>query len=334
MDVSFHTLLQRFFTTWLLNYRNVSQCTVASYSDAFRIYIGWLSVEKGTAPDNICFDDITPSLLMEFVEHLGAVRKNSDKTINCRINAFKSFAEFILYEEPSLIGWAQGIKHMPCKKTKRPLLDYLTVEEVEFIIQECDLGSPIGRRDALLIQLLFNSGARISELITLHLSDIEFSQGRCCVNLHGKGRKTRKIPLWNDTAKEIKSYIYDNDLKYDDWLFPGRNVEHLTRSGARTIINRHTQAAARNHSSLIGKMVTPHTFRHSTAMALLESGVDLSTIAIWLGHESITTTHKYMIASIELKEKALAKVLHTCSTVPQRYHAEPPVLEFLRRIAR
>lgn len=334
MDSKFHILLQHFFTIWLLSYRNVSQCTIASYRDAFRLYICWLAKEKDIPPDKINFSEITPQLLMEFAEYLEIVRHNSGKTVNCRINAFRSFAEFVLYEEPSLMAWAQSIKHMPCKKEKKPILDYLTSEEVGFMVRECSQHSPTGRRDGLLIRLLFNSGARISEIITLRFPDVEFNQERCCVILHGKGRKARKIPLWSETATALQDYIQDNDLSCNDWLFPGRNVAHLTRSGARSIIDKHAREATCSHPELEGKAITPHVFRHSAAMALLEAGVDLSTIAIWLGHESITTTHKYMVASLRLKEEALAQVNHAENAVSHRYHAEPSVLEFLKGIAR
>jgi len=334
MTASFQELLQRFFVKWLIDYRNASPCTIAAYSDSFRLLIGWFANKEGVCPDKITFDDIKAVAIMRFANYLESERSNSAKTINCRIAAIKSFAEFISYEEPALAAWAHGIKGLPLKKTKKPLLDFLSAEEVSLIMASCNTATSVGRRDQLIIRLLFNSGARISEVITLRVASLEFQQGKCYATFNGKGRKARRIPLWRETAEALSTYIEEHSLSIQDWLFPGRNVDHLTRSGARSLIERHTGVAKSTYPEILNKVITPHVFRHSTAMALLESGVNLSTIAIWLGHESITTTHKYMVASMELKQKALSTVCGPSAKAEEKYQADTSIIEFLKLIAR
>lgn len=333
VEPDFADLLQRFFSEWLVSLRNVSNCTVASYSDAFRLLVRWLDQERSIKPGSIGFGDIEATSIMAFALWLEERRRNSAKTVNCRINAMKSFAEFVSYEEPSLIKWAQSVRSLPLKRTKKPLLDYLTSVEVSWIVDECDMSSRAGIRDAVIIRTLFNTGARVSELAGLRVSSLDFGDGRQSIELFGKGRKMRRVPVWHETADALSAYIEDEGLAADGWLFPGRNVEHITRSGVRSAIDRHVAKARAKHPSLQNRAITAHTFRHSTAMAMLESGVNLSTIAIWLGHESIETTHKYMVASMALKEAALNKMSPPDS--PQnRYRADPTLIEFLKTIAK
>jgi site-specific recombinase XerD len=184
-----------------------------------------------------------------------------------------------------------------------------------------------------MILLLFNSGARVSEMANLKCADVIFNNGHCQLTILGKGRKERTIPLWTTTKKMVGKYIHENNIQPNDYLFAGRNVFHRTRSGIRNRINCVVEKARESCSSLKRKNITPHVFPLSTAMALLQAGVDLSTIAIWLGHESIETTHKYMVADIALKEKALASL-----PVPQkncktgRYKPRQDILQFLENL--
>ena len=182
-----------------------------------------------------------------------------------------------------------------------------------------------------MVTLLFSTGARISELVCLKAGDFSISARKGQIRIFGKGRKERTLPLWPEVAEEVEQFMSARRLGADDYLFGGRNVPHLTRSGARSRIDAIVKRAQAAHPSLRGKKITPHVFRHSTAMGMLESGVDISTIAIWLGHENIQTTHRYMVTDMNRKEEALRKV-HAVDAERKpraRYRASDDVLDFL-----
>lgn len=329
----FQRLLQSFFNEWLVGTRNVSQHTVSSYADAFRMVILWLHEARGTSPGDIGFEDLGAEELPGFISWLEEARGNSAKTVNCRVAAIKSFAEFVSFREPSLSAWARDVRALPQRKAKVPALDYLTGDEVAHVVATCDLSTANGARDDLILRMLYNTGARVSELAALRVRDVTASHGKWRVTLFGKGRKERTVPLWGETGEAFEAYVSARALPNEGFLFPGRGADHITRSGIRTIVERHCALAAAEHPELAGRRVTPHTFRHSAAMSLLESGVNLSTIAIWLGHESIETTHKYMVASMGLKERALGKVTSPSGAAGGRYRADAGLLEFLKALS-
>jgi site-specific recombinase XerD len=179
--------------------------------------------------------------------------------------------------------------------------------------------------------MLFNTGARISELVSLTADDVRVVPGgRCHVHFLGKGRKDRTVPLWEDTSRMLMAYMEAHDINGPNHVLAGRNVAHLTRSGARSQIDAVAKRAARRHPELAGRRITPHTFRHATAMAMLYAGVDIATVAIWLGHESINTTHKYVVTNMKAKEDALEMVRVGWGDVGHaRYKAPQSVLDFL-----
>ena len=182
------------------------------------------------------------------------------------------------------------------------------------------------------MSLLYNTGARISELVSTTVADVHvISRSRCHIHFLGKGRKDRTVPLWADTSALLTSHIEKHRLRTKDYLFAGRNVGHITRSGARSRIDSIVKQAKEKHPELARKNITPHVFRHSTAMAMLAAGVDIGTVAIWLGHESINTTHKYVVTDMALKEKALEKVRRNWEIEPRKpYNASEDIVEFLK----
>jgi site-specific recombinase XerD len=266
------------------------------------------------------------------LNYLELVRKNKPETINNRLAAIKSFLEYVSYECPEYLGIIRKVKLIPARRVKHKEIDFLTKEEVDSLLDVCDKSSPIGRRDRLMILLLFNSGMRVSEMTALKGSSSNFTNGHCFLTIFGKRRKERTIPLWITTQKILAEYISENGIKENGHLLSGKNVPHLTRSGIRSRINYIVEKAKIHCLSLKKKRVSPHVFRHSTAMALLQAGVDLSTIAIWLGHESIETTHKYMVADMTLKEKALASMSMSNNYGKKRYKTSSDILKFLETL--
>lgn len=330
----FQSLLQNFFLKWMMSQKKVSPATIQTYKDTFRILLKYMHEEHGVKASSINMEAINADAITGFLHYLENNRKNSCKTVNNRLAAIKSFMEYVSYECPEYSGTVRKIKAIPFRKVERKEVCYLTKEEINSLLNACETESPEGRRDYLMLLLLYNSGIRVSEMISIQGKDAHFTNnGKCHLRIMGKGRKERVVPLWRTTTKCLSDFMYENGIQDDDYLLSGRNVKHLTRSGVRYRIDCITKKAASTCQSLKNKTVTPHVFRHSTAMSLLQSGIDISTIAIWLGHESIETTHKYMVADIKLKERALNKLHEPQSNgTSKRYHATDDILQFLNSL--
>jgi site-specific recombinase XerD len=332
------SLLENWFVKWLISHRKVSECTVQSYRDTFKLLFRWLKENKGINPDKADFDDIDRKEILGFLEYLSTERECTEKTINCRMCSIKSFAEYVATESPEHVRWSASIRSIKNRSEAKPVLEYLTPSEVDTLVRSCDRTSADGRRDAMMVQLMFNSGFRVSELVGIKISLIVFnSAGTCRITVFGKGRKERTIPLWRSTTSAIKSYLDETGFQGDQHLFPGRNTDHLTRSGARSRLDSIFERATQDSQTLSAKKITLHSLRNSTAMAMLDAGIDISTIAIWLGHEQIQTTHKYMVASLEMKERALEKAslsnpFMTTVSPRGRYKADSKLLAFLETL--
>ena len=329
-------MVESWFLDWLMGHRGLSQQTVASYRDAFRLLIGWLKDRRGIETEEVTFGDVGRGEVVSFLDYLRDERGCSAKTVNCRLCAMKSFAGYVACECPERSAWAKGISSIKQRKEARPALDFLYPDEVRALADACDPSTPEGRRDAMMVMLMFNTGFRVTEVIELRASSFQFGDSSCHVTVVGKGGKARGVPIWAETSDAVAAYMEENGIAGDGYLFPGRNVAHLTRSGARSRLQAAFGRAAASDPALARKKCTPHTLRHSTAMAMLAAGVDLSTIAIWLGHESISTTHKYMVADMEMKEKALDKAggKNPFGERPssERYVPEPGLLAFLESL--
>lgn len=326
----FAVLLEGFFLQWMSAGRQLSKQTISSYRDTFSLFLRWMRDSNGVDAASMTMDEFDAGRVEAFMLHLTEGRGNSATTANCRLSALKAFCGYASYRAPERIAQIKRIKDLPRRTEKRGEVTYLTCEEYRWIRDACG-ADEAGATNHLMITLLFNTGARISELICFKVRDFSLAAGKGQVSIFGKGRKERTLPLWPEVADEVELYISAKRLGVDDCLFPGRNVDHLTRSGARSRIDAIVKQAQIEHPTLKGKQITPHVFRHSNAMSMLESGVDISTIAIWLGHENIQTTHRYMVTDMKRKEEALWKVHATCSAeqLPTRYKASDDVLGFL-----
>lgn len=329
----FQSLLQRFFMNRLMKQQRVSSCTIQSYKDTFRILLKYMHDEFNIRPNDITMEAINSDTVMEFLNYLENIRKNKCKTVNNRLAAIKAFMEYVSYECPEYLGIIRKIKAIPFRKVERKNVSYLSKEEIDSLLSVCESTTPDVRRDYVMLLLLYNSGMRVSEMISLQGKDVILSDnGQCHLRIMGKGRKERTIPLWKTTTKYLIEYMNENSIQNNDFLLSGRTVEHLTRSGARYRIECIVKKASEICLTLVNKSITPHTFRHSTAMSLLQAGIDISTIAIWLGHESIETTHKYMVADMKLKENALEKLHSPSIHCDSRYHATDDILNFLNSL--
>lgn len=307
MKSNLQSLLQNFFLERLMNQRQVSSCTISSYRDTFRVLLRYIRDEKNVPAHQITFEMLDATTIIEFIYYLKNVRHNSDKTINNRLAAIHSFFNYVSYERPEFLSIIQKVQSIPFKKTERKIINYLTNEEMALLISCCDTTTFAGRRDKIILLMLYNTGMRISELISIKHKDLTLTEKHGAVRVMGKGRKERTIPLWKITRTCLMEYLREYVSDPDQFIFSAAKCEHMTRSGARYRLDLIVKKASIVSPALLNKRITPHVLRHTTAMHLLQSGIDLSTIAIWLGHENIDTTHKYMEADLQLKEKALLK---------------------------
>jgi len=326
----FANLLQRFFTERLSQQQAASSKTVAAYRDAFRLLLGYAESKLGKAPVKLALEDFNVELVLGFLTYLEAERHNSVRSRNARLAALRAFARYISMQCPQALSLVQQIVAIPMKRHERPMLGFLTREEVRALVAAPDSATWWGRRDRALLTLAYNTGARVSELVGIQVGDLEFD-GTPSVRLHGKGRKQRTVPLWKETAAELRRWLYISGLQRDQPLLPNRWGKPMTRSNLAGRLENAVRLATPTCPSLHGRRISPHTLRHTTAMHLLQAGVDLTVIALWLGHESPVTTHGYVEADLSMKERALAAIA-PLESQRGRFRASDPLLRFLQAL--
>jgi integrase/recombinase XerD len=327
---SLQSLIQLFFTDRLLKQLGVSAHTVAAYRDAFRLLLQFASERLGHTPSELRVEDLDASFLGKFLDYLEGVRGNCTRTRNNRLAAIHAFFQYVSISEPALALHCQRVLAIPSKRHERGPVAFLTEEESAALVAAPDLGTWIGRRDRALLLLAVQTGLRNSELTSLRRQDVEFGAG-AHVRCLGKGRKMRCTPLRPDVAAVLKEWMSRQEGKPDDAVFPSSNGGRLSADALQRLVTKHVTTAHQTCPSLVAKTVTPHTLRHGAAMALLRRGVDLSVIALWLGHESIETTQIYLHADMQLKEKALAHAAAS-NAVPDRFHPPDSLLAFLESL--
>lgn len=323
-------LLQLFFTDYLVKQRRASLQTVASYRDTFRLLLQFMRRETGIEPTGLQIQHLNAKSILRFLDSLERERGNGIASRNLRLTAIRSFFRMVALHDPASTGIAGQIIAIPLKRANKRLCIYLTREEIDAILDAIDRTHWRGRRDYALLLTLYNSGARVSELSTLRQGQIAFGR-KCYVQLHGKGRKERVVPLWPRTARTVKEWFRELGHQEQGVAFPGIRGEPLSRFAIHLLLRKAVERARSHCPSLGKKRVSPHVIRHSTAMALLQSGVDIAVIALWLGHESIETTNKYLHADLTIKEKALAK-LQPMSGQFRKFHADDALLAFLETL--
>ncbi len=322
--------LKHFLTEYLTEQRGCSLHTVRSYRDALCALLRHLQQKHKIAPNRITVVDLSAENILGFLNELQRSRKNSNPTRNLRLSAIRAFAKYVRWKEPTLSSDLEGLLAIPAKRTTRQVLDFLTREEMEAILEAPDANTWSGKRDRALFAAMYNSGARVSEIVGMRVSDVMLTPGGT-FHLRGKGRKDRVLPLWKQTVTTLSRWITANGLRPEQPLFANAHSVAMTRSGVAKRLQEAVRTASETCPSLATKRVSPHTLRHTTAMHLLQSGVDITLIAMWLGHESIETTHLYITTNLELKEKAL-KTLQPPTGGNFRFQAEDELLKFLESL--
>lgn len=325
---SFAALVQSFFTEHLTQQRAMSPRTVATYRDGFVLFLDFATAQLHKQPTAMKLQDITPSLVLAFLDHLEQERGNAVRTRNARLAALRAFLKFAGHRDVNALHIVEQALGVPMKRFERPMLGFLSREEMLAIIGKPG-SSWTSQRDHLLLHMLYNTGARVSEIIGVRLADVVLD-GAACVHLHGKGRKQRTMPLWRSTVKAVRAWLrFNPGLLPASQLLPNRSGQAMTRKNAAQRLALAVAAATPTMPSLRDRHISPHTIRHTTAMHLLQSGEPIEGIALWLGHESPTTTHQYVEADLAMKEKALAR-MQDPDTASRRFRASDSLLEFLK----
>jgi len=320
-------VLQAFFCQRLIQQRHASDQTVTSYRDTFRLLLCFAEQQLGKPVNALCLDDIDVTLVLEFLDYLENQRHNCIRTRNARLAAIRALLHYAALQEPAALPQIQRVLAIPMKRFDRVVVGFLSREEIEAILNAPDTDTWSGQRDASLLTMLYNTGARVSEIIAIKRSDVV--DAHCsAVLLHGKGRKERVVPLWKCTSALLRRWMKQISDTAQQPLLPNRFGQPMTRSGVAKRLEVTVNRASPSCPSLHSKVISPHVIRHSTAMHLLQSGVDLAVIALWLGHESIVTTHHYLQADLKMKEQALA-ALQPPEMATMRFKPSSDVLAFL-----
>jgi integrase/recombinase XerD len=327
---SFPMLVQDFFLQRLTAQRGASRHTIASYRDTFELLLRYAETTLGRTPSDLTIADLDAPLVLAFLDCLETKRHNCPRSRNLRLTAIRSFMRYVSLRDPTALPVAQRILAIPSKRFDRPVLGFLSRQEVQALLDAPDRSTWSGQRDAVLFAVLYNTGARVSELIALPVADVLLDRS-AAVHLHGKGRKQRVVPLWKTTAAQIRAWLRRIDRSPQAPVFPNRRGAPMSRSGVEQRLRVAVCAASKRCPSLAGRHIGPHTLRHTTAMHLLQSGVDITVIALWLGHEDPATTHIYIETDLAMKEAALRRVTEP-STKPLRFKPSDRLLAFLNTL--
>lgn len=327
--------LRAFFTDHVSTLRGLSPHTIRSYRDSLTLLLRFVATQRQRDIAVLDVDDLTADVIIAFLADLEATRHCTVRTRNIRLAALHTFFRFLATQHPDRLEHAQRILGIPFKRTRPRAIEYLEYEEIQGVLAAVDRTTPAGRRDYTLLAALFNTGARVQELLDVRATDLQLTKP-CQVRLVGKGRKTRTCPLWSQTARLLRGLCAERGLApgSDARVFVNHRRAPLTRFGVRFILAKYLRRAAATLPRLARKRLHPHSLRHSTAVHLLKSGVDLPTIAHWLGHASVTTTNRYATIDLDMKRKALAKAqpLSTSPRRPAAWRRDATILEWLEAL--
>jgi integrase/recombinase XerD len=327
---NFAGLLERFFTERLMAQRRVSPNTIASYRDTFHLLLEFAQRRLRKNPSDLVLGDLDVALIGAFLDDLEQSRGVTVRTRNLRLTAIRSFFQFVAYQDPTCSAQIQQVLSIPGKRHDRRLVGYLTRMEIEALLAAPNLRTWDGRRDRAFLMMAIQTGLRLSEMTALRWNDIELGRGphvRCL----GKGRKERSTPLTAQMVNVLKVWIKEPVRGDLDLLFPNIHGRRMSADAVQYLVAKHTAAARLQCPTLKDKHVSPHLMRHTAAMELLQSGVEPTVIALWLGHESVKTTQIYLDAHLALKEAALAKMT-PINAIPGRFKPADELLQFLKSL--
>jgi len=325
--------LRQFFSEHLPSVRGVSRHTIDSYRYALILLLRFLATWSNRSVADLDLADIEAEEVIAFLDDLERARHNTVATRNVRLAALHAFFRYVAANEPEQLARSQRILHIPFKRADQRTIDYLEYAELQAVLEAVDRSTAAGRRDYALLATMFNTGARVQEILDLRTCDLHLDKP-CQVRLFGKGRKERVWPLWPQTATLLRELCAERqlDVRTAMPLFVNQRRQPLSRFGVCYILGKYLTRAQATMPSLKGKRLHPHSMRHSTAVHLLKSGVDLSTIGQWLGHASVNTTNKYATIDLDLKRQALAQADSPATESLAGWRNDATILEWLESL--
>lgn len=321
--------IRRFLLEHLIAERNLARNTQISYRDTLIVLLPFLGKSLNTPIDRLSVEQMSPKLIRRFLEHLEKERRCGGATRNLRLAAIHSLAKFIGGHSPEYLPWSSSVRAVPFRKVAHPTMAYLEKAEMDAVLNAPDRRTPQGQRDFAMLLFLYNTGARADEAAHVKVGDLSGAHGNC-VQLTGKGSKTRRCPLWPQTARVLQCLVQDRSP--GEHVFLNRLGQPMTRFGIYALVSRTVAQVVKKMPSLKNKRISPHSIRHTSAVHLLRAGVDINTIRAWLGHVSLDTTHIYAEVDLEMKAKALARCDVTGLAPAKRKPRSPDTLSFLRSL--
>jgi len=332
----FAYLLTRYLGQYLPGQRNLSPRTIESYRDAFKLLLQFGRVQRGWTAEQVCMAHLDRACVEGFLDWLETDRHCSAVTRNQRLAALRAFFRWVSFEAPDQLAGAQQILGIPRKRTATHAVAYLTPEALQILLAQPDRTTTDGRRDAVLLSVLYDTGARVQEVVDVVVRDVRLA-APAVVTLTGKGSKQRQVPLMKPTASLLSAYVDEHRLggheRSDSPLFVSRQRQKLTRWGVTYILQKYVDAARAQAPGGFPAIVTPHVLRHTKAMHLLQAGVNLIYIRDLLGHSNVATTEMYARADTEMKRRALeAGALPSPATAPRPWREDTNLMQWLQRL--
>ncbi len=330
MNYPIGSFIKKYFSHYLPTQKGLSVNTILAYRDAAKLLLCYAADTLNKSVAELYVEDINESCVLKFLDCLEMTKKCSSRTRNARLAAVKSLFAFISREEPVLIVQCQQIQSIPLKRTKYRLIQYLEEKEMQAMLYAVDINSSNGARDQALLLLLYNTGARVSEIAGIKLNDLQLD-GSAQVKLMAKGKKERSFPLWPETVLALKNYINTRSPKHIDtkFIFLNSNGLPVSRFGIRYLVKKYGLLAQKKLPSM--PIVTPHIIRHTTAMHLLRAGNEINMISYWLGHTDINTTHVYVEIDMEMKRKMLDNLESPFANAETPWQ-KPDILDWLDKL--
>jgi integrase/recombinase XerD len=325
------SLLQGFFTERLVRHIQASPQTIGAYRDTIKLLLIFAGRQTNKSPSRLAIEDLDAVMIGAFLNYLDNERHNGTATRNARLAAIHSFYRYALPLIPDHAHTASQVLAIPQRRHDQAIVSYLTNTETDALLAAPDRTTWYGRRDHVLLLTAVQTGLRVSEVTALTIGDITTTTPGAAVHTTGKGRKERSTPLTKQTVAVLRAWLPEAGPASSGPAFPTRRGTPMSADAVQRLVAKHAKAAAPNCPSIAAKHVTPHTLRHTAAMALLHAGVDTSVIALWLGHQSPTTTHIYLHADMTIKERALARVTEP-NTTPGRYRPADDLINFLENL--
>jgi integrase/recombinase XerD len=326
-------ILRDYFMDHLPGLRGASPHTIHSYRDSLVLLLRFLAERRKKPVADLDLADLDPPGVLAFLSHIEQIRQNSVSTRNVRLSAIHAFFGFVASRNPEQLDLAQRVIGIPFKRTQQRVIDYLEYDEIDSVLKAIDRATAKGSRDYVLLATMFNTGARVQEIADVRARDLQLTKP-FQVRLFGKGRKERYCPIWPQTAAVLRTLCDERrlDLRSDAHVFVNQRGVPISRFGIRHILTKCLERAAEGAPNLRKKRLHPHSIRHSTAVALLKSGVDLSTISHLLGHASPTTTNRYAKVDLEMKRQAIARVTPVARRSRTPWGKDRTILDWLESL--